>query len=185
MAIFYSATAGGFYDSALHGSSIPADAVEISAEEHAALLAGQSVGRHIVADEQGRPVLVSPPPPTLAEHRAAALARLNAACEAELAKLKAGFPASEVDSWAKQEREARMLQADQATATPLLSAIAAARGLTVAELAARVLAKSDAYAVAAGALIGRRQALEDALMAVDLQAEDAAEQLEAITWLAT
>lgn len=62
--MFYSKLFGGFYSSAVHGAGMPADAVTITAEEHAALLYGQSVGQRIVADTNGRPVLASPPPPT-------------------------------------------------------------------------------------------------------------------------
>jgi hypothetical protein len=65
--MFYSKTTGGFYDSAIHGDSIPVDSVEISAEQHAALIEGQSQGKRIVADENGFPVLADPPPPTEAE----------------------------------------------------------------------------------------------------------------------
>ena len=60
----YSATTGGFYDTAIHGDAIPADAVDITDEQHAALLEGQSMGKIIVADESGRPILQAPPPPT-------------------------------------------------------------------------------------------------------------------------
>ncbi|MDZ7890098.1 MAG: hypothetical protein U5M72_12945 [Pseudomonas sp.] len=42
---------------------IPLDAVEITAEEHAALLAGQSAGKMIVTGEDGYPFLADPPPP--------------------------------------------------------------------------------------------------------------------------
>lgn len=62
--MFYSAQTGGFYDRAIHGDNIPADAVEITTEEHAALLEGQSQGKLIQADINGRPVLADPPPPT-------------------------------------------------------------------------------------------------------------------------
>ena len=120
--------------------------------------------------------------PVLTEVRARMLAQLKTDCETELSQLKADYPESEVSSWGKQEREARALLADPATATPLLSAIATARGIDLAELAARVLAKADAYAVAAGALIGRRQALEDALAAIDLAAPDAEAQIYVIHW---
>lgn len=60
--MFYSKTTGGFYDTAIHGDNIPADAVEITAEQHAALLQGQSEGKQIVGDENGYPVLQDPPP---------------------------------------------------------------------------------------------------------------------------
>lgn len=64
---YYSKQTGGFYDSAIHGDNIPADAVEITAELHAVLLAGQSAGKRIVADADGLPVLADPPTPTAAQ----------------------------------------------------------------------------------------------------------------------
>lgn len=62
--MFYSKITGGFYDAAIHGDNIPADAVEITVEEHQALLEGQSQGKLIQADINGRPVLADPLPPT-------------------------------------------------------------------------------------------------------------------------
>ncbi len=62
--MFYSPTTGGFYTTEIHGDNIPEDAVEITAAEHAALLEGQSQGKRIVADANGRPILQDPPPPT-------------------------------------------------------------------------------------------------------------------------
>lgn len=100
--LYYSKMTGGFYDDTIHGSRtisvaidgkldpaatieatnpaclIPADAVEISGEEHVALLAGQSNGKRIVADEFGRPVLQPPVPPTADEVKAAAWERIKA-----------------------------------------------------------------------------------------------------------
>lgn len=62
--MFYSKSTGGFYTREIHDDNIPADAVEITVEEHQALLEGQSQGKRIVADESGRPILQDPPPPT-------------------------------------------------------------------------------------------------------------------------
>ena len=62
--MFYSAQTGGFYDRAIHGYNIPPDAVEITAEQHSALLEGQSYGKIISADENGYPILVDPSPPS-------------------------------------------------------------------------------------------------------------------------
>ena len=56
MTIYYSKTNQAFYDSAIH-SRLPEDAVEISHEQHAALLAGQSQGQVIMPDKDGKPVL--------------------------------------------------------------------------------------------------------------------------------
>ena len=79
--MFYSKSTGGFYDRAIHGDNIPADAVEISTELHAALLEGQSQGNRIIADENGFPVLADPPAKTqaqiIAEYEAALDAHLD------------------------------------------------------------------------------------------------------------
>lgn len=65
--MFYSKTTGGFYSTEIHGDNIPADAVEISAAEHQALIDGQSNGKRIVADDQGCPYLADPAPLSDAE----------------------------------------------------------------------------------------------------------------------
>ena len=65
--MFYSATTGGFYDTAIHGENIPADAVEITAELHAALIEGQSQGKRIIADANGFPILQDQPKATASE----------------------------------------------------------------------------------------------------------------------
>lgn len=72
--MFYSAQNGGFYAHEIHGDNIPSDAVEIKHEEHAALMAGQAAGKTIVADENGRPTLADPPPPTPEQIQAAKVA---------------------------------------------------------------------------------------------------------------
>lgn len=99
--MFYSKSTGGFYDEGMHGArqveqvttdpatgvtldrwteanpdcKIPADAVEITAVEHTALLEAQSAGKCIQADASGKPVVVDPPPPTDAELAATARAK--------------------------------------------------------------------------------------------------------------
>lgn len=63
--MYYSKQTGGFYAQEIHGDNIPSDAVEITAEQHAELLHGQSEGKWIEADENGYPTLVDPPAPTV------------------------------------------------------------------------------------------------------------------------
>ncbi|TCS38469.1 hypothetical protein EDC30_102208 [Paucimonas lemoignei] len=58
-------------------SKIPADAVEITNEYHSELMAGQSQGKRIEANESGYPVLVDPPAESLQEVRARALADIR------------------------------------------------------------------------------------------------------------
>lgn len=80
--MFFSAQTVGFYNSAIHGDNMPADVVEITAEEHAVMLAGQSSGKVIAADADGRPVLQDPPAPTPEQIQQ----RVNAEARAYLAE---------------------------------------------------------------------------------------------------
>lgn len=61
--MFFSALTGGFYSREIHGDNIPSDAVEITTEQHAALLEGQSQGQVIVAGRDGKPYLEAPAEP--------------------------------------------------------------------------------------------------------------------------
>lgn len=61
MTIYYSKFNQAFYDNTIH-AVIPEDAVEISHELHAALLAGQSNGQVIMSGKDGKPVLASKAP---------------------------------------------------------------------------------------------------------------------------
>lgn len=65
--MFYSKSTGGFYNREIHGSNIPSDAVEITTDEHAALLVAQSAGKIIRSDQNGKPIAVDPPKPTSAQ----------------------------------------------------------------------------------------------------------------------
>lgn len=61
---YYSKNTNGFYVTEIHGSNMPDDAVEITADKHQELLNGQSNGKIISADAQGYPILIDPPAPT-------------------------------------------------------------------------------------------------------------------------
>ena len=45
--MFYSAKTGGFYSREIHGDNMPADVVEITAEQHSNLIEGQGSGKVI------------------------------------------------------------------------------------------------------------------------------------------
>ena len=104
-----------------------------------------------------------PPVPTLEQTKAAKLSEINKAADAAIATLTATYPDRELTTFDKQEAEARAYAADATASTPLLSALAEARGISLPDLVERVLAKADAFAVASGSIIGQRQALEDRL----------------------
>lgn len=59
--MFYSATSG-FYCRELHGDNIPDDAVEITDEHYAYLIAGHSEGKRITVDGKGMPELTDAAP---------------------------------------------------------------------------------------------------------------------------
>jgi hypothetical protein len=61
MRTYYSKQTGGFYVDDIHGDKMPADVVEISSDYHNELLAKQSTGFMIVADDKGYPTLVPRP----------------------------------------------------------------------------------------------------------------------------
>lgn len=173
----------GFYDDTL--GSIPEGAVAVRAEEYAALLAGQAQGGQIAADSDGRPVLTPPRPSEyhewdgkkwkiskaaaarFAEQKNALAFRLAAKADELKNSLLAGYPQVEIDSFYRQEKEALARQADNNAPTPMLAQIAAARGVELDVLIEKVVEKSARLAVAAGAVIGKRQQLEDKLNAIE------------------
>jgi hypothetical protein len=95
--------------------------------------------------------------------RAARLEEMNAEFQKAVSELVKGYPDGEVQSWPQQAKEATALSDDPGIGAPLLTAISAARGLPVAELASRVIENMNAYAASSGALIGQRKAAEIAI----------------------
>lgn len=85
----------------------------------------------------------------------------NALAEAALAGIVNAYPAAERISWNKQEEEAKLLQSDPQASTPLLSGIANARGIPLADLATRVLANATAFVTISAQVFGLRQKYED------------------------
>jgi len=101
--------------------------------------------------------------------KAAKFAEIDADFESAVSSLTAGWPQHEIQTWSKQEAEARALVANPDAPTPMLSTIAATRGLTVPELAQRVIREADAFTAASAHFVGLRhkarqlvQALPDA-----------------------
>jgi hypothetical protein len=68
--MYYSKITNGFYDLLIHGNNIPPDAVEITSEQHIALLNGQASGKVISANENGYPALIDQNPQTIEQIRA-------------------------------------------------------------------------------------------------------------------
>lgn len=179
--MYYSKNTGGFYSLDIHGMNMPDDVVDISQELYEDLLTKQSQGKEIVADEDGFPIALDKPPLTHAQLIANQIKKINKDFELAMQQITTGYPPNEIASWSKQEAEARAYAVDlDEASTPLLDALAQARGLTKVDLADRIIVKADLFATVSGQLIGKRQGLEDALNALT---EDAtAEDVEAINW---
>lgn len=129
------------------------------AEEWDAVFAYADAHPECVTEEEP----YEPPVPTLEEVKAAKLSEINAAADKAIASLTAAYPDREISTFDKQESEARAYAANPTASTPLLSALAQARGIELSELVQRVIAKADILAMASGSIIGQRQALEDRL----------------------
>lgn len=100
---------------------------------------------------------------TLEELKAAKLAQINEGCQSALAALTPTYPEKELFTFERQEREARALLAGDSSDVAHITAIASGRGIPVEDLARKIVAKADAFSLASGLLIGRRQRYEDML----------------------
>jgi len=142
--MFYSKSTGGFYSADIHGDAIPFDAVEITVEQHAQLMADQSAGATIQADANGYPVAVFPPPPSLDQIKADLCARIDR--EADAARLKIAGDPLRVVEYQQAETEAAAYKAAGYTGTvpPSVQSWAEAKGWTAQQAA------DDILTVAAG-----------------------------------
>lgn len=93
-----------------------------------------------------------------------------------IGQVKQSYPSTEVESWAKQEKEAREYLADNNSPAIIVRAIASARGVPVGLLAQKIVEKADQYGMVVGNLIGTRQMLEDQINAAT------EETIDSITW---
>lgn len=108
--------------------------------------------------------------------KARKMAEINHDLEMALAQLRVEYPESEIMSWTKQEGEARRWLLNNSTQTPLIDRIVEMRGVNKVELINKIILKADQYAYAVGMAIGRRQYLEDRVLAVEVGKESELEQ---------
>lgn len=92
------------------------------------------------------------------------------------------YTSLEVDSWYKQEKEARDWTADNLSPTPLLDAVATARGTTLTVLASQIITKANAFEVVYGSILGKKQKLSDELYVIDVNLAGAIDLINAINW---
>jgi hypothetical protein len=103
--------------------------------------------------------VVAAPGVSLEQAKATQYAALIASAEAAFDVLAAPYPTLELHTWDRQAAEASAYLVSNTAPTPLLSAIAAASGQAIADLAARVNTLAASFVASSGAIIGKRQAL--------------------------
>lgn len=123
---------------------------------------------HIIQDDwieitKDEALKILNPPLDAAELKAQTLVQINNDYENEIAQLTIGIPATERETWIKQEQEARAYTIDSNTPTPFLDSLASQRGVPKDYLVSKIIEKADLFAVAVGALTGARQKAEDEL----------------------
>lgn len=156
--MLFSKATNGFYDPAIHGVNIPADAVEITSEQHAALLAAQSSGKRIVGDDNGYPIAVDPPAPTLDETRAHALADIDAEAGRARARYITVAPGQEATYILKAQQAVAFKAGGYAGAVPgLVQAEIDATGATAQQAADDILAQEAAWAYKAAQIESARR----------------------------
>ena len=106
-------------------------------------------------------------PVTLVDAQAKKIAAIRAHFESLVAGLKADAAPYEVETWAVQTAEYSAWVANNTTPTPYVSALAAARSMTLADLMAKIGAKVAGLA----SIQGAQHALEAAVNAATTQAE--------------
>jgi len=133
-------------------------------------------------------VLTPPPtspveePPTAAQLKREAITRINVASEQGLRQYLEIYPEYEIQTWPKQEAEARAWALDANAPTPTCDLIMAERGLTKEDFMQRVIIKADLFTEMSGRAAGKRQRLEDEITALADDDPDLAAKLDAIVW---
>lgn len=174
MTIYYK---DGFFDDT-DGGFVPDGAKEITEKTHRTLLEGQSAGKQIISNKKGEPVLVDAPPSAahelnintliweissekqtalLAERKTHLLNVIANKTDNFKAQYLIGYSQAEIDSFYRQEREAR-----NELPTMLLTEIFEGRDdlSSIEELKKKVIEKADLYAIIMGKLFAIKQVFE-------------------------
>jgi hypothetical protein len=182
-------------DMLLSGQELPADMVEVDTQTNKPTIKwDEKVSIDSVVQEGDTYVATyNVPEPKFADHAAKlkSITGIKNLREGENERkfafrakaLKEDYLEGERDSWDQQRTEAIAYSADETAATPLLSAIATARGITVAELSDKVLANAAAYDAEYGELLGKYQRNRDILNSIDLENPETWDLIDSIVRL--
>lgn len=122
-----------------------------------------NANKAVIEDRGDYYEVVALPEQTLEEVKAAKLAEINGTCDRVLNEAVKTYPDTEVLTFDQQTLEANAYLENPEADVPLLRSLAAGRGIELADLVNRVIAKHNAFSALSGSVIGQRQALEDRL----------------------
>jgi hypothetical protein len=106
------------------------------------------------SDEEVNTLILSYNP--WSKEKSTKFAEIDADFQHSIDSLTAGWPEGEIKTWERQEKEALLLQDNPTASTPFLATVASQRGITVAELASRVIRDSIAFSNASAYYVGLR-----------------------------
>lgn len=175
MTTLFSPSEKGFYVSSQH-STVPNDAIEITAEQHAYLLDGINQGKHAVLDDAGQLILIDPPPyvPTVDE----LCARIDTAADTAR-RAVAGDPLRAVEYDRARQAAEQFAAAGYKGEVPAMVAAWAINGRTPQQAADSILAEAAAYTNALELLRATRLAAKEQVRA--LMAANQVEQAQQLT----
>lgn len=179
--MLYSPVTNGFYDQTLH-SEVPADSRYVSEEVWRELMSEQVSGACIKPDSDGNPVAIHPKPLSSSQLQILKLAEINDKYESLVKLFAVDVPFSEKLIWYQLEAEARGLHVDPNTPATTLRTLSEQRGVPLDVLVAKVMEKAEIFSAYIGKITGIRQRLEAQLRAIDLDAADAVQLIDAVQW---
>jgi hypothetical protein len=135
-----------FFHPDIFGAAIPSDAVEVSDEEHEALMQAQrSRGASIEPDQNGRPVAVDPAPLSLGQVRAMLLDRIDRTADAARLAV-AGDPLRAAEYQIAQAEAKTFAAAGYAGDVPMsVKSWAEAKQWTAKQAAENIIAEAAAW----------------------------------------
>lgn len=108
--VFFAASTGGFYHQSVHGERMPADAVEITPDEHRELIAANHErGLLITTDADSRPIAIDPPPPPLKVRLARLRQRRDSTLSATAWRVAPDEPEPDRAAWTLYRKAVREL----------------------------------------------------------------------------
>jgi hypothetical protein len=175
MTTLFSPSEKGFYVSSEH-STVPNDAIKITAEQHAYLLDGINQGKHAVLDDAGQLILIDPPPyvPTVDE----LCARIDTTADAAR-RAVAGDPLRAVEYDRARLAAEQFAAAGYEGEVPAMVAAWAINGRTPQQAADSILAEAAAYTHALELLRTTRLAAKEHIRT--LMAANQVEQAQQLT----